>query len=259
MNEEEPADWQREVDELDRRRQLAAQMGGEEAVARHHERGKLTVRERIERLLDGASFQEVGSLAGRAEYENGELVSFRPSNFVMGLGGIDGRRVVVGGEDFTVRGGSADGGGGAKWLFAERMAAEWRLPIVRLIDGTGGSVRTLEEMGRTYIPDNPGFPTMVKLMGQVPVVSAAMGSVAGLPAAKAAAAHWTIMVKDTSQIFVAGPPVVRRGLGEEVPKEALGSHEVHAYKSGVTDNVAEDEEDCFRQIRRFLSYLPSNV
>jgi acetyl-CoA carboxylase carboxyltransferase component len=258
-DKDESGSWQPEVDEIQDRRRRAAEMGGEEAVAKHHSRGKLTVRERVDRLVDSGSFQELGSMAGLAQYEDGEVVSFRPSNFVMGLGDIDGRRVVVGGEDFTVRGGSADGGGGAKWIFSERMAEEWRLPLVRLIDGTGGSVRTVEEMGRTYIPDNPGFPTMMKLMGIVPVVSAAMGSVAGLPAAKAAVAHWTIMVKDTSQIFVAGPPVVRRGLGEEVPKEALGGHEVHAFKSGVADNVAEDENDCFRQIQRFLSYLPSNV
>lgn len=260
MHEEKPpSDWQPEVDEIRRRRELAARMGGEEAVERHHAAGKLTVRVRIDRLVDPCSFQELGSLAGSAEYEDGELVSFRPANFVMGLAKIEGRQVVVGGEDFTLRGGSADGGGGGKWLFGERMASQWRLPLVRLIDGTGGSVRTLEQMRRTYIPDNPGFPTMVRLLGEVPVVSAVMGSVAGLPAAKAVAAHWTIMVKDTSQLFVAGPPVVRRALGEETPKEVLGSYELHTHKSGVADNVAGDEDDCFRQIGRFLSYLPSNV
>jgi len=258
-DKEAPTDWQPEIEEMQQRRRLAAQMGGEEAVARHHAAGKLTVRERIERLLDPGSFHELGSLAGRAEEKDGKLASFRPANFVMGLGTVDGRKVVVGGEDFTVRGGAADAAVGGKWTFAERMADEWRLPIIRLIDGTGGSVRTLELIGRTYIPDNPGVVTMARLLGKIPVVSAVMGSVAGLPAAKAVLAHWTIMVKDTSQVFVAGPPVVRRGMGEEVTKEVLGSHQVHAYKSGVVDNVAEDEEDCFRQIRRFLSYLPSSV
>jgi acetyl-CoA carboxylase carboxyltransferase component len=247
------------MDDIERRRRLASQMGGKDAVARHHAAGKLTVRERIERLLDAGSFQELGSLAGRSEYQDGKLVSFRPSNFVMGTGAIDARRVVVGGEDFTVRGGAADAAVGSKWTFAERMADEWRLPIIRLIDGTGGSVRTLEQMGRTYIPDNPGVVTMVKLLGKVPVVSAVVGSVAGLPAAKAALSHWSIMVKDTSQVFIAGPPVVRRALGEEVSKDVLGGHQVQAHESGVIDNVAENEEDCFRQIRRFLSYLPSNV
>ncbi|GAF89349.1 unnamed protein product, partial [marine sediment metagenome] len=235
-DKETPADWQPEVEEIQHRRRLAAEMGGEEAVARHHAAGKLTVRERIDRLLDEGSFEELGSLAGSAEYKDGELVSLRPANFVMGTGAIEGRRVVVGGEDFTVRGGAADAAVGGKWPFAERMADELHLPIVRLIDGTGGSVRTLALIGRTYIPDNPGVVTMVKLLGKIPVISAVVGSVAGLPAAKAVLAHWTIMVKDTSQIFVAGPPVVRRGLGEEVTKEVLGGYQVHAFKSGVADN-----------------------
>jgi acetyl-CoA carboxylase carboxyltransferase component len=255
----EPRGWEPEVEELQERRRLAAQMGGPEAVARHHAAGKLTVRERIERLLDPGSFREIGSLAGKAEYEDGRLVSFRPANFVMGLGTIDGRTVVVGGEDFTVRGGAADAAVGGKSGFAEQLALEWRLPIVRLIDGTGGSVRTLEQIGRTYIPDNPGFTTLVRLLGTVPVVGAVMGSVAGYPAAKAVASHWSIMVKGQSQLFPAGPPVVRRALGLDIDKEELGGYQVHVFKSGVIDNLAEDEEDCFRQIRRFLSYLPGNV
>ena len=258
-SDEHPDQWQPELEELAQRRRLAAELGGEESIARHHAAGKLTVRERIDRLVDGGSFSELGSIAGVAEYEDGELKSFRPANHVMGLGMIDGRHVVVAGEDFTVRGGAADGGGGAKWIRAETLAEEWRLPLVRLVDGTGGSVRTFEQIGRTYIPDNPGWPLLTRLLGKVPVVGAVMGSIAGLPAAKAVMAHWTIMVKDSSQIFVAGPPVVRRGLGEQVTKEELGGYQVHAYKSGVVDNVAEDEEECFRQIRRFLSYLPANV
>src|SRR5579875_161534 len=250
--------WEPEIREIASRRQLAARMGGDEAIARQHAAGKLTVRERIERLLDPGSFLEFGSLVGTAEYHQETLTAFRPANFVMGTGTIDGRMIVVGGEDFTVRGGAADGGGGSKWQFSEALAAEWRLPLVRLIDGAGGSVRTLEQIGRTYVPDNPGIVTMTRLLGIAPVISAVVGSVAGLPAAKAVAAHWTIMVKDTSQVFVAGPPVVQRSLGEEVSKEELGGYRVHL-RSGVVDNLALDEVDCFRQIRRFLSYLPANV
>jgi len=256
---DETTDWQPEVEELQRRRALAQGMGGPEAVARHRAAGKLTVRERIEVLLDAGSFQEIGSLAGVGQYQGGRLAAFRPANFVMGLGRIGGRLVVVGGEDFTVRGGSADGGGGAKWLYSERLAEQWRLPLVRLIDGTGGSVRTLEQLGRTYIPDNPGFATMVRLLATVPVVSAIMGVAAGLPAAKAVAAHWTVMVKDSSQLFVAGPPVVRQALGEDLSKEELGGYHIHALESGCVDNVAQDEAECLQLVRRFLSYLPSNV
>jgi acetyl-CoA carboxylase carboxyltransferase component len=251
--------WLPEVQEIQERQRLAAEMGGEESVARHHAAGKLTVRERFDRLLDPGSFQEIGSLAGRVEEQDGVRTSYRPANFVGGMGTIGGRWVVVGGEDFTLRGGASDAAVGNKGGFSDRLAAEWRLPLIRLIDGAGASVRSLEQMGRTYLPVNPGFTTVAKLLGIVPVVSAAMGSVAGYPAAKAVAAHWTIIVKGQGQIFPAGPPVVRRALGIDIHKEDLGGYKVHAYKSGVADNVAEDEEDCFLQIQRFLSYLPGNV
>src|SRR5437899_10562107 len=100
--------WEDEVGELRRREELAKRMGGEEKVARQHAAGRLTVRERIEELLDPGSFHEIGALAGKAEYSGAELATFRPANFVMGRGRIDGRTVVVGGDAFTVRGGAAD-------------------------------------------------------------------------------------------------------------------------------------------------------
>src|SRR5271165_7397001 len=107
--------WKPELEEIERRSKLAREMGGEERVGRARAAGRLTVRERIERLLDPGSFHETGVLAGRAEYDaSGRLVNFTPSNFVCGTGRIDGRRVVVGGDDFTVRGGAADGAIGNK-------------------------------------------------------------------------------------------------------------------------------------------------
>ena len=92
--------WQPEIDELHQRERLAQRMGGEEKVAKHHAQGRLTVRERIEALLDAGTFHEVGALAGAAEYSEGQLTAFRPANFVLGTGAIDGRKVVVGGDDF---------------------------------------------------------------------------------------------------------------------------------------------------------------
>ncbi len=168
--------WEPEIEEIRRRRALAARMGGDEAVARQHAGGKLTVRERIDLLLDAGSFREIGSLAGKARYENGELVEFRPSNFVFGTGRVNGRRIVVGGDDFTVRGGAQDGAVGNKMGYAETMALELELPLVRLVDGTGGggSVKTLESLGRTYVPAIPGLETSVELLSRVPVVGAAM-------------------------------------------------------------------------------------
>lgn len=253
--------WEPEIRELGRRMELARKMGGEDNIKRQHDGGKLTVRERIDRLVDAGSFAETGALAGKPEYdEQGNLVAIRPANFVMGFAEIDGRRVVVGGDDFTVRGGAADASIGGKQVYAETMARELRMPIVRLVDGTGGggSVRTQGNTGHTYIPANPGWNTIVEMLNEVPVVSAAMGSVAGLGAARVVTAHWSIIVKDTAQVFVAGPPVVSRGMGEEVTKEELGGAQIH-YHNGVCDNLAESEDDAFRQIRLFLSYLPQNA
>ncbi|MGE5594756.1 MAG: carboxyl transferase domain-containing protein, partial [Hyphomicrobiales bacterium] len=253
--------WEPEVEELKRRTTLAEEMGGPDNVRRQHEGGKLTVRERIAGLLDPGTFAETGVLAGKPEYdEQGNLVSIRPANFVMGMGRIDGRRVVVGGDDFTVRGGAADASIGGKQVYAEKMARELKVPIIRLVDGTGGggSVKTLGDLGRTYVPANPGWDTVIGMLDEVPVISAALGSVAGLGAARVVTSHWSIMVRGTSQVFVAGPPVVAAGMREEVTKEELGGSDIH-YHNGVCDNLAESEEDAFQQIRAFLSYLPQNA
>ena len=254
--------WKPEIDELRRREAFAERMGGEERIARAREAGRLTVRERIDRLLDAGSFRETGALAGRAVYdESGALVEVRPSNFVCGRGEIDGRPVVVGGDDFTVRGGAADGAVGNKQGWAERAALDSRCPIVRLVDGTGGggSVRTNKKLARSYLPELFGWETAVELLSTAPVVAAALGPVAGLGAARVAASHFSVMVRETSQVFVAGPPVVRRALGREVGKEELGGHLIHARGSGAVDNEAESEDEAFAQIRAFLSYLPGSV
>ena len=132
-------DWTAELEELRRREALAREMGGPDKVKRQHDGGRLTVRERVEALVDRASFHEIGAIAGRAEYDGrGDLQGFTPSNCVMGRALIDGRPVVVVGDDFTVRGGSADATIREKPIMAERMAAELRLPIIRLIEGSGG-------------------------------------------------------------------------------------------------------------------------
>src|SRR5438270_1782620 len=251
--------WEDEVGELRRREELAKRMGGEEKVARQHAAGRLTVRERIDALLDPGSFHEIGALAGKAEYEGTELASFRPANFVMGRGRIDGRPVVVGGDDFTVRGGAADASIFQKQVHAEQMANELRLPLVRLVDGTGGggSVKSLEDMQLTYVPRNPGWEWVVANMATVPVVALALGPVAGLGAARVATSHYSVMVRGISQVFVAGPPVVKR-LGEDVDKEQLGGSHIHA-RNGTVDDEVESEKDAFEATRRFLSYLPSSV
>ncbi|HEY8494702.1 MAG TPA: carboxyl transferase domain-containing protein [Myxococcota bacterium] len=253
--------WKPELEEIERRAALARQMGGPERVARARAAGRLTVRERIERLLDPGSFHETGILAGRAEYdEAGRLTAFTPSNFVCGRGRIEGRPVVVGADDFTVRGGAADGAIGNKMGWAEKAARDLRLPLVRLVDGTGGggSVKTNATLRRSYVPYVPDFDVSVELLAMVPVVAAALGPVAGLGAARVAASHFSVMVRGTSQLFVAGPPVVRRALGREVTKEELGGSAIQR-ASGAVDNEVTSEDEAFAQIRRFLSYLPSSV
>ena len=127
--------WEGEITELRRREELAREMGGEERVAKHRSHGKLTVRERIDHLLDPNSFHETGAIAGKSKYdEDGNLIDFTPANFILGTGRMNGRKVVVGGDDFTVRGGAADGAIRGKQLYAERLAHDLQIPIIRLVD-----------------------------------------------------------------------------------------------------------------------------
>src|SRR3954463_4955822 len=146
---EEPRDeesgWEPEVAELRRREELARRMGGTERVERQRATGRLTVRERIELLFDPGTFHETGMLAGKGTYDaDGELTDFLPANVVVGQGRIDGRRAVGQADDFTVRGGAADAAFWQKGIYAKGMAPALRLPLVRLVDGTGGggSVKT---------------------------------------------------------------------------------------------------------------------
>jgi acetyl-CoA carboxylase carboxyltransferase component len=255
-------DWQPEVDELLRRQELAAELGGVVRVARAHAAGKNTVRERIDLLVDKGSFRESGALVGEAVYDGDELVGFTPKPVVHGTCTIDGRKVVVCGNDFTIRGGS--GGGHPGMLGQEpspgQRALASQLPLVKLLDSAGGSVRSVDEMGRTYLPDgNALVQDEMLLLDVAPVVSAVMGAVAGGPAVSACTSHFSVMVADTSCLFVAGPPVVRAATGAQTTKEELGGADVHGRVSGVVDNVAVDEKDALEQVRRFLSYLPSNV
>ena len=253
--------WEPELEELRRREELAKRMGGEERVARQHASGRLTVRERIERLFDPGTFRETGAIAGQAAYdEEGRLVDLVPANMVLGQGRIDGRRVVVQGDDFTVRGGAADAAIWQKMVYAERMAHDLRLPLVRLVDGTGGggSVKTIETMGYTYVPFIPGMDLAVANLSTVPVAAAALGPVAGLGAARVVASHFSVIVRGSAQMFIAGPAVVAWAMNEHPEKEELGGARAQT-RAGAIDNEAADEDDALHQLRRFLSYLPGSV
>ncbi len=254
--------WQAEVDELAFRHAEAEKLGGPESIGKHHERGRQTIRERVAGLVDAGSFQEVGKLTGQGRYDGAQLTGVTPAPYVMGLAQIDGRPIAVGGEDFTVRGGvswSGDRKKGGQGGFVEDLAHQYRIPLVNLIDGAGGSVTSITRRGHAVFPGVHGFERSVQLMGEVPVVSAVMGTAAGGPAGRAILSHFTVMVKDTSQVFAAGPPVVERSLGQKITKEDLGGAHVAVDIAGTIDNVADSEAQCFEQVRRFLSFMPRNV
>src|SRR3954464_959498 len=255
--------WKPELDDLARREAFAREMGGVDKVKRQRDQGRLTVRERIEKLTDKNSFHEIGAIAGIGEDDQqGELRQLTPANCVFGRARIDGRTVVVVGDDFTVRGGSADASISAKPLMAEEMAHDFRLPIIRVIEGSGGggSVKTIETKGAANLPGGIGgtrwYWYTTANMARVPVVGLGLGSVAGRGAARLAASHYSVMTK-SSAMFVAGPPVVKR-LGQDLGKQELGGWEIQTRAGGVDDAV-DTEEQAFARARRFLSYLPSSV
>jgi len=254
--------WKAETDEIARRRKLALNQGGTEAIAKQHSQNRLTIRERIEKLLDPGSLEEVGPAAGTPHYDdNGVLTGLDPANFVLGFAKVEGRRIIVGGEDFTLRGGSPSAAGLRKSVYAEELAVQYRLPLVRLHEGSGGSVGGTGGAG----PSLPGpvnaparFRSVAQAMATVPVASAALGAVAGLPAGRLVSSHFSVMSKSTAQILTAGPAVVERAMGEKKSKDELGGWKVHT-KNGTVDNGAEDEASCIAEIRRFLSYMPDNI
>ncbi|MGJ4909280.1 acyl-CoA carboxylase subunit beta [Bradyrhizobium sp. HKCCYLS2033] len=255
--------WQPELEELARREAFAREMGGPDKVKRQHDQGRLTVRERIDGVVDPGSFHEIGAVAGLGEYdEQGELKHVTPANCVFGRARVDGRTVVVVGDDFTVRGGSADASIAAKPLMAEEMAHDFRLPIIRIIEGSGGggSVKTIETKGAANLPGGIGgnrwYRYTTENMSLVPVVGLGLGSVAGLGAARLAASHYSVMTRQ-SAMFVAGPPVVKR-LGQDLGKMELGGADIQT-KAGGVDHAVDTEAEAFACARRFLSYLPSSV
>jgi acetyl-CoA carboxylase carboxyltransferase component len=256
-------------------------------VVRQRSRGKLNCRERITLLLDEGSFREIGSLAGFTSYDDdGNIAEFTPANQVGGLGKIDGRTSIVCADDFTSRGGHADGAITSKNRYLDGLSIEMQVPSIRLLDGSsgGGSVATMvpkqettagssvqESVGAikagrprvtggggSFLPAHLGATLYAQQLHTVPVVNMLLGSVVGIGAAKAVLGHFAVMVRDLAQLFVAGPPVVSHAMGYEVTKEDLGGWHIHC-RNGSVDNLAETEEEAVAMTRRFLSYLPSSV
>jgi acetyl-CoA carboxylase carboxyltransferase component len=256
-------EWADELHELAARRERAKDMGGPENVERQHRAGRLTVRERIERLLDLGSFQEFGALAGCPA--QGAAGGASPTNLVFGIGRIDGREVVVSGDDFTLRGGSSETGNEFKLLHSEQLPGEQRLPLIRLVEGSGGgggSVKELETSGYTYVPFGRSQKNFYSEMGRnlahVPVVGLCLGPIAGLGVLRVMASHYSIMVRGTSQMFLAGPAIAAAAGLPLLSKEELGGAEVHG-PIGAVDDVVDNEDEALERTRRWLSYLPSSV
>lgn len=258
---DEDEGWGAEVSEISLRLEMARQMGGADKVEKQKAKVKLTAWERVEALVDPGSFIEVGALTGFADYdENGHLLNVKPANFIGGTARLDGRKVTIGVDDFTLRASSGDAAIHGKQIFIENYAGQMQLPVVRLLDGAsgGGSVKMALEHGFHYVPINPGWDAVVDNMSLVPVVAAAVGPTVGLGAARLAMSHLAIMVKGIGQAFTAGPPVVKGSTGEDLTLEQLGGEDIHA-QSGVVERMVSSEEEAFDTIRRFLSYLPRNV
>jgi acetyl-CoA carboxylase carboxyltransferase component len=251
-------EWAAELTELQQRRAHALAMGGPEALAKFKASGRMNARERITQLIDAGSFREVGALAGKGHYSReGQFERLDPTNAIVGTGRIQGRKVALHADDFTIRAGSSEATIADKWIYIERLAHQLRLPLIRLVDSAGGSVKLLMQIGGTKIPEYPSWPAN-ELLKTVPVVGVALGACAGQGAIKVLSSHFSVMVREQAQVMAAGPHVVRQAYAQDVDKNDLGGHMVHR-KSALVHNEAEDEADALAQVQRFLSYLPRSV
>lgn len=236
-------DWQETLHDLSRRRQHAHEMGGDERLAKHHGKGKLDARARIDHLLDSGTFQEFGTLVG------GEIAA---DGIVTGAGRIDGTPVMVGAEDFTTLAGSIGPGGNAKRFRLAELALRQKIPLIMLLEGAGFRPR-----GEHYGRSPTDLIAQAQCSGKVPTISAVLGPSAGHGALVAPVCDFTIM-SSHGTIFTAGPPVVKESTGEDISKEDLGGPDV-ALVSGVIHNFAETDEAVLDDIRRYLSYFPSSA
>ena len=250
MSREDPAS------RLDHLRSEALKGGGEERIARQHEKGKLTARERLDILLDAGSFEELGVFVRHRSRDFG-LDRERPygDGVVTGYGRVNGRLVYVFSQDFTVFGGSLSETHAEKIVRVMKLAMENGAPVIGLNDSGGARIQEgVASLG--------GYADIFLLntlaSGVVPQISAVMGPCAGGAVYSPAITDFVFMVEDTSYMFVTGPNVVKTVTHEEVTHEELGGAHTHASKSGVAHFTCESEPACLTRIRQLLSYLPQN-
>ena len=253
------------VADLERRRADIALMGGEERVQKQHERGKLTARERVQRLFDSGTFVEIGA---DATFHVGaeEITSVRaPADGVItGTGFIDGRPVACAAYDFTVLGGSIGMTGEVKVTRLREIALKQRIPIVWLIDSAGARLHPSGGLNQAstiaYFADSGYlFREQVHMSGVVPQVAAMVGPGAAGTAYIPGLADFVPMVKKTSSMALGGPALVKAAVGEEVTEEDLGGSRVHNEESGVADRECKSDDEALLSIKQFLAFLPSRA
>src|SRR5205809_632040 len=244
------------IDELHKRRRSALQPGGREAAQRQHDKGKLTARERLDILMDIGSFVETDPFAVHRSHDFG-MEKRRPAGdgAITGYGTIDGRKVFVASQDFTVFGGSMGEVHAQKVCKVMDLALQTGAPFIQINDSGGARIQegAASLAGYGYI-----FERNVRASGVIPQISVIMGPCAGGAVYSPAITDFTFMVKESSHMFITGPDVIKTVTGEEVTFEELGGAMTHASKSGVASFVAQDEEESLAMVRHLLSFLPSN-
>ena len=250
----------RKVDDLRGRKRRNLAMGGPDKVARQHERGKLTARERIDLLFDSGTFVELGLLAHQQSMRGNEVDAPEKTpadGVVTGHGMVDGRQVWVIAYDFTVMAGSMGAVGETyKTSRVRELALRYRKPIVWLLDSAGARIQ--EAAGSTFAGSGMLFYDQVQMSGVVPQVSAMLGPCAAGTAYIPGLSDFVPMVKGTSSMSLGGARLVKAATGEDVTDLEMGGSQVHCHESGVGDNEVSTDEECIGQVRRFLSYLPSS-
>jgi len=242
--------------ELAKRRDQAVHAGSQKAVARQHARGKMTARERVEYLLDEGSFHELDLLV-RHQATGMGLEDERPytDGVITGWGTVDGRRVFLFSQDFTVFGGSLGEAFAGKVHKVMDLAASAGAPLVGLNDGAGARI---QEGVASLVGYGEIFQRNTRSSGRIPQISVIMGPCAGGAVYSPALTDFVFMVEDSSYMFITGPDVVRTVTGEEVSLQELGGAITHATRSGVAHFTAPDDKACLDDVRRLLGFLPSN-
>jgi acetyl-CoA carboxylase carboxyltransferase component len=245
------------VEDLKARREQIKQGGGPERIAAQHAQEKLTARERLALLIDPDTFVELG-IHGRPHFSQRAMEGREaPADGVItGHGKVDGRPVAVAAYDFTVMAGSMGMTGEMKVARLRELALTKRIPMIWLLDSAGARIQ--EAVGSLFAGSGALFREEVVMSGVVPQVAALMGPCAAGTAYIPGLADFVPMVKGRGSMALAGPHLVRAAVGEDVTQEELGGSRVHCRKSGVGDLEVADDEECIAQIKRYLSYFPSN-